>query len=411
MHKPQMNQNYLALILNKKQCILWGISLLMSLGLFLGFSFKIGTSIRLPYASFKSILSEAIPVTNIAEAQSSRILIRNQFVRFLTGFDFRNKQTYLSSLGGIFSTITPHSAENNFNETQNLIFDFSAKKPNKKESPQTETITENPNAVAGNHKIINLTSITGSKNNYIPQKGIALKNETAFKVDGGAMLKEKVNLHMNTGGPKVLIMHTHTTECYLPDGVTGFSDSYNGRSSDPKIGVVEVGNQMCEVFQKNGIEVIHDTTIHDVPSFNSSYSRAMKTIQANLKKYPTIEMVIDVHRDAAINAERSAIKYTTQINGENAAQVMMVMGTSQGGLSHPNWESNLRLAFKIQQKMNEKYPSLARPINLRKQRFNEHATLGSMILEVGTHVNSISEAKRGASAAAQAICDVLNGLS
>ena len=216
---------------------------------------------------------------------------------------------------------------------------------------------------------------------------------------------------MNTGGPKVLIMHTHTTECYLPDGVTGFSDSYNGRSSDPKIGVVEVGNQMCEVFQKNGIEVIHDTTIHDVPSFNSSYSRAMKTIQANLKKYPTIEMVIDVHRDAAINAERSAIKYTTQINGENAAQVMMVMGTSQGGLSHPNWESNLRLAFKIQQKMNEKYPSLARPINLRKQRFNEHATLGSMILEVGTHVNSISEAKRGASAAAQAICDVLNGLS
>lgn len=403
-----IRSSYPSLVLTRKQCLFFGISLLLSLSLFFGLSFKIGTSLQLPYASFKSILAEAMPIANTSEAKTSRILLRNQFVHFITGFDFRTKGTYLASTGGIFSAIVPQSVSNEDNQKQNLLFDFSTKETPKAQN--TTPTTQSTASIQGNHKIINLTSLTGSKNYYIPQPGIAMKNDTTFTIDGGSMLKEPIKINMKTGGPKILIMHTHTTESYLPDGVTGFNDSYNGRSNDTKANVVAVGEKMCEVFRKNGIEVIHDTTVHDQPSFNSSYNRAMKTINADLAKYPTVEMVIDVHRDAAITANKSAIKYTTQINGQSAAQVMLVMGSPQGGLPHPHWEDNLKLAFKIEQKMNEEYPSLARPINLRKQRFNEHATIGSMILEVGTHVNSLSEAINGGSAAAQSISDVLNGL-
>jgi stage II sporulation protein P len=115
-------------------------------------------------------------------------------------------------------------------------------------------------------------------------------------------------------------------------------------------------------------------------------------MNAYLEKYPSIKYVIDVHRDSMITATGEKYKPTVSINGKNAAQIMMVVGTSDGGAAHPNWTDNLTFATYTQQKLNDKYPMLARPINLRSARFNQHVTKGSVILEVGSCGSSFDEA-------------------
>ena len=108
-----------------------------------------------------------------------------------------------------------------------------------------------------------------------------------------------------------------------------------------------------------------------------------------LKKYPSIKVVIDIHRDS-VSAEGGKSKLVTQINGKKAAQVMLVMG-SQGGIvkDYPNWKKNLSLAVKLHQKIEKNYPTLARPILLRNAKYNQNLTTGSILLEVGTEANTM----------------------
>jgi stage II sporulation protein P len=111
-----------------------------------------------------------------------------------------------------------------------------------------------------------------------------------------------------------------------------------------------------------------------------------------MKKYPSVKCVFDVHRDAIVDENDNKIKFTTEINGEKVSQIMIVSGSDQLGLSNPHWEENLSLALKIQKALDDKYPGLMRPVNLRKERFNMHKTYGSLIFEVGTHGNTLDEA-------------------
>ena len=133
----------------------------------------------------------------------------------------------------------------------------------------------------------------------------------------------------------------------------------------------------------------------------------MKTAQAYLKKYPGIKMIIDVHRDAIVYGDGTKAKVLTEIDEKKAAQLMFVIGTNAGGLEHPLWEKNLCTAVKLQAAIEQKYPGLMRGINLRKERFNEHLTTGSMILEVGTSGNTLSESLYSAQLAAKVIADTL----
>ena len=126
--------------------------------------------------------------------------------------------------------------------------------------------------------------------------------------------------------------------------------------------------------------------------------------------YPELSVVLDLHRDAFIYDDGSKAKFVTEIDGEKTAQLMLVVGTNGGGLDHPNWRENMKLALKLQNRICEKYPTLMRGVNLRKERFNGHTTPGSMIIEVGSSGNTLSEAIRGAELAAAEIADFLNGL-
>ena len=238
-------------------------------------------------------------------------------------------------------------------------------------------------------------------------KKILIKNETGYLVDVSKMLSEASPVVLDKNGPQILILHTHATESYTEEGVEYYDNTVSDRSQDLSKNVVRVGECMAEIFKENGINVVHDTTLHDYPNYNGSYANSLKTGEEYLKKYPSIKMIIDVHRDAIVYGDGTKAKVVTEIKGKKAAQLMFVIGTDAGGLSHPEWRKNLQIAVNLQNKIENKYPGLMRGINLRKERFNEHLTLGSRSLEVGTSGNTLKEAIYGAQCAAKVIAETL----
>ena len=238
------------------------------------------------------------------------------------------------------------------------------------------------------------------KTNYSSE---LIKNETDYEVSADLFKDEQLSFSKS---PHILIMHTHTTECYTPTEETPISD--NGRSTDDNKNMIAIGNIFAEEFEKLGIKVTHDTTYHDYPSYQSAYGRSLATAQKILKDNSDIEIILDIHRDAITQTDGTRVKLTKEINNIRHAQIMLVCGTDRSGLNHPDWRNNLNFAIKIQEKMNELYPGLMRNINLRQERFNQHLTKGSLIIEVGTHGNYLDEAKNSAHLIASVIGNIIN---
>lgn len=244
----------------------------------------------------------------------------------------------------------------------------------------------------------------GNKDNKI-----ALRNETDYAIDVDGLLQKKLEFNMSTGGPKVLIVHTHTSESYAPSPAFNYTPTDTGRTEDTRFNVVRVGDEIEQTLKAHGINVIHDKQLNDYPSYNGSYTKTMGVINSYLEKYPTIEVVLDVHRDYTERDDGTQLKPVTQINGKKTAQLMFVVGTDAMGLEHPNWKHNLAFALQINQRMNAQYPMLARCVNIRTERFNQHATKGSMILEVGSNSNTLDEAIPTGQYVGTVIAEVLNG--
>ncbi len=237
---------------------------------------------------------------------------------------------------------------------------------------------------------------------------ILIRNETDFSINIDEMLRTPLAFDMKGQGPKILIVHTHATESYSAEGVSTYSADKGDRSEDVTKNMIAVGNAVETVFKNYGIEVLHDKTLHDKPSFNTSYASSLKTVNQYLARYPSIQIVLDVHRDAFVYENGSKAKFVTEINGQKTAQLMLVVGTNAGGLEHPDWRENMKLALKLQNAITAKYPNLMRGVNLRKERFNGHTTHGSMIIEVGSSGNTLEEAIRGATYGAEEIAKFLN---
>lgn len=210
-------------------------------------------------------------------------------------------------------------------------------------------------------------------------------------------LSRDLSLTLSQEGPQILIMHTHGTEAYTMADGDDYTPSDTARTTDENYNMIRVGEEMKAVFESMGLSVVHDTSLYDYPSYTGSYARSLKGIQSYLEEYPTISVVLDVHRDALIGADGTAYKVTDTLeNGETIAQVMLVVGSNDGGLEHPNWEANFTLAAHIQAAMLALDPGFPRPVNLRSQRFNQHMTAGSLLVEVGTSGNTLQEALAGA---------------
>lgn len=206
-------------------------------------------------------------------------------------------------------------------------------------------------------------------------------------------LKEPFTAELTEENPQVLIIHTHGSEAYTPASGTELVWSGDHRTTDFRYNVVMVGDVMAEAFGKAGISVLHDRTMYDYPSYSGAYDRSLATIQRYLEQYPSIRFILDVHRDAIADAQGNQYKVVSAIDQVGtAAQLTLVVGSDGSGLTHPNWMENLKLATAIQEDALAQYPTLMRPILLRNSRYNQHATPGSLLVEVGAAGNSPEEA-------------------
>ena len=191
-----------------------------------------------------------------------------------------------------------------------------------------------------------------------------------------------------TNKKDVLIYHTHTCESYTPCETYNYTMTGNYRTTDSNYNVVRVGTELSTFLTAKGFNVVHDGTYHDYPSYSGSYARSLETASRLLEGEDT-EIVIDLHRDAIGNGDTYGP--TIMVNGQSVAQLMFVIGTDGGGLEHPNWVENLKIAIKIQETANQMYPGLFRPIIVRNSRYNQHLAKGASIIEVGATANTLGE--------------------
>ncbi len=221
--------------------------------------------------------------------------------------------------------------------------------------------------------------------------GLSIKNSTSYDIDVGELVRLGPTQSLPRDGPQVLIVHTHGSEAYTPDRLNNYEESDSYRTEDKNYNVIRVGDELASALEKQGLSVLHDREIYDYPSYTGSYNRSGAAVEAYLEEYPDIAVVIDLHRDALGDGD-VVYKTMAELDGQTSSQLMMLVGTGEGGLSHPNWEQNLRLALYLQQAVNAKYPTLARPVTVTQERYNQHLTTGSMILEVGSSGNTLQEA-------------------
>lgn len=234
-------------------------------------------------------------------------------------------------------------------------------------------------------------------------KNLETKNETTYLPDIYSLLYSSLEFKK----PEILIVHTHGSESYKMDDFNHYTEGDPDRTIDINYNVVRVGNELEKELTKYGFKVTHAEDINDYPSYNQSYNKTLQVIEYHLKKNKNIQIVLDIHRDSIIRNDGSKIKFLSEINGEKVAQIMIVCGTNQAGLENDSWQENLKFAIKMQNYMENKFPGFARPLNLRQERFNTHATHGSMIIEVGASGNTLNEALSSVKYIAETINEVL----
>lgn len=194
-------------------------------------------------------------------------------------------------------------------------------------------------------------------------------------------------------GYQVLLVHTHTTEGYADSDKNWYDKSYNPRTTDKSESVVAVADEIEKQLNAAGIKTLHVSTYHDYPEYTGAYNRARETIKSYLKKYPSIEMVIDVHRDSMTQDDGTKLKPTVTIDGKKAAQVMIISGCdNEGKLNFSGWRDNLIIATQLQKQMADDYEGLARPLYFAPFRYNMDLTPNSLLIEFGTDVNTLEEA-------------------
>ncbi len=221
--------------------------------------------------------------------------------------------------------------------------------------------------------------------------GLTINNATGYDIDIQALLSEGVSLTLPSEGPQILIVHTHGSEAYTPDPENIYEESGSVRTEDTNYNVVRVGDELAAAFEAQGLSVIHDRGIYDYPSYTGSYSRSGAAVESYLAQYPGIAIVIDLHRDALCDGD-VVYKTVAHEGGEASSQLMLLVGTGENGLYHPYWRENLKLALTLQNAVAGTYPSLARPVAVKQERYNQQLTTGSLILEVGSSGNTLPEA-------------------
>ena len=238
-----------------------------------------------------------------------------------------------------------------------------------------------------------------------------ITNYPDYTLDVPAMLTAPLSWDLTTEAPSVLIVHTHATEAFAPYAGDFCDLREDWRSQDNGENVVLLGEIMAQELEKAGIGVIHDETQHDYPSYNGSYERSAETIRGYLKEYPGIRVVIDLHRDAIENPAGNLIRPVAQVDGKKAAQVMIIAGCDDGTMDLPGWRENLRWAAALQSRIETDFPGLTRPVFFCHRKYNMDLTGGSLLIEFGSHGNTLAQAALSARCVGQSMAAALQELS
>lgn len=255
------------------------------------------------------------------------------------------------------------------------------------EVPPTEEFLENAdNSVE--HANTNLeTQIidSGVPNSYTNSyNGVEIKNGTDYTLTDDILHCDTLDINKSD----IMIFHTHTCESYTPTEAFTYEESGNFRTIDLNFSVSRVGDTLSEQLLSYGYNITHDKTYHDYPAYSGSYGRSMATIENLLISHPNTDIILDLHRDAIGDPTYAP---SVRIGDEVVSQLMFVIGTDGGGLEHSNWQKNLQFAVKVQEKANELYPGLFRPILLRNSRYNQQLGKAACIIEVGATGNTLEQ--------------------
>lgn len=358
----------------------------------------------------RNIKKALIPVISAITAVFVLVLVISEkpfcyaddIVSLAIGLDFTDQRSFVESLFGkitVKSEETPESPE---------FIDYGAK------------LSE----IIGNEDITENTEMKIPDGCYpIVQKDISYQNG-----DGKVLFRNKTGKDINdkyiekllsaeypiiaekSASPLVLIVHTHTTEAFAKDGIYHYNPEKavsETRSRDDGKNVIAVGDAFESVLNGMGIATVHCRDYHDIYVFSESYNHSYKTVSDYLNMYPSIRYVVDIHRDSVINTDGTKISPTAEIDGRPAAQVMILVGSDDKGLSHPKWEQNLTLAVKLQKRLVDKYPNLSRPVNIRGGRFNQQLSPGMLLLEIGSCGNTLAQAEYSARLVASEYGDMI----
>lgn len=253
-------------------------------------------------------------------------------------------------------------------------------------------------------KIVTKKMDTGNRTH-----GIATLNRSGTAVDVAAALKRQLTLKWaDTDAPQVLILHTHTTEPYMTYDAGYYNAVDRTRTKDHTKTVCAVGEAIKMSLAAAGIAAIHDTTVHDSPVYSGAYTRSAVTAQKYLKQYPTIKVVLDIHRDAVME-NGAMVKPTATVDGKKAAQMMLITGVvDTTALPHPQWRDNLTFAARLQQALDGVSPDLMRPLQTVASRYNQHLSPGWVLVEVGSEGNTVAEAVYSGQILGRTVAKLLN---
>lgn len=276
-------------------------------------------------------------------------------------------------------------------------------------SPEPAPENSEPPTTQAPDNIVEQTLAGADTPAYLSTEGVYVRNYTGYEVDLDALEAPQITLSA-TDAPQILILHTHTTEAYTMDGTDIYVPTGDARTIDTYYNVVRVGEEIAKVLRQAGFGVIHDTELCDYPNYNGAYQRSAQSVRDWLEQYPSISVILDVHRDALAAADGTLYKTAAEIGGEKTAQCMLVVGTDNSLGSAGGWQENLAFAVQIESRLNEDFPTLARPIALRATRFNQELAPGSILVEVGSHGNTLQEALAAGRYFASSLANLLDAL-
>lgn len=243
-------------------------------------------------------------------------------------------------------------------------------------------------------------------------QGVAIKNNTKTAADIASALAHKPDIAFDAASAQiqVLITHTHTTECYMDYDAGFFNPDDKSRTDDTSKNMVAVGERVAQQLKAAGIGVIHDTEVHDQP-YSTAYTHSRKAVQKYLSQYPTISVVLDIHRDAIYQSNGTRVKPTAVIDGKKAAQMMIIVGMmNTKSVPNAHTAENLSFGAHLQQTLHTDYSGLMRPMVLASARYNQQLSNGMILVEVGSDVNTLAEACYSGELLGKGLAKMLKGL-